>query len=316
MRLVRVLMVLFFTALLSFNAKSQRQLCSKETSHTIKKINKLLTRHYVYEDVAGRMASKLEKHHQRGVFDTISTHLTFAKILTQELKSVYNDKHMAVIYDDGHLKESVPTFPNFGVGTVRSYEGFGYLKISTFRYHHRKAKKLISEAIEELAKHDTMVLDLRGNAGGATRMEKHMISYFLPADTYYGQFESSHHKHPRKFHTYKSKRRFRSLDKPLFILVDHETFSAAESVAYHLQAFDRATIVGEITGGAAHAGRRRRINRHFLLALPKVAPIDVKTGTNWEGKGIIPDIKIGTVQEVENILHRIGDHSAHSEHRH
>lgn len=316
MRVVLVLLVFIIITSLPVSLHGKDSLTIKEINQTIERISNLLTRHYVYNDIASRMVKKLEHQKRQHIFDSISTHNSLAKVITKELKTVYNDKHMAVIHDNGHLKDAIPYFPNYGIGTVKSYEGIGYLKISTFRYHHRKAKKLIQEAIKKLASHDTMVLDLRGNAGGATRMEKYMISYFLPSSTYYGQFESSHHKHPKKFHTYKSKRRFRNLDKPLFILVDHETFSAAESVAYHLQAFERATIVGEITGGAAHAGRRRRINKHFLLALPKEAPIDVKTGTNWEGKGIMPDIRMSASQTVKTILETISFKNAQSEHRH
>lgn len=41
-------------------------------------------------------------------------------------------------------------------------------------------------------------------------------------------------------------------DTPVYILTSASTFSAAEEFAYNLKHMERATIVGETTGGGAH----------------------------------------------------------------
>ena len=46
----------------------------------------------------------------------------------------------------------------------------------------------------------------------------------------------------------------RLADKPVFVLTSSRTFSGAEHFAYNLKTLKRATIVGETTSGASHAG--------------------------------------------------------------
>ena len=94
----------------------------------------------------------------------------------------------------------------------------------------------------------------------------------------------------------------RILEAPLYILVDSETFSAAEAVAYHLQSFGRAKVIGENTGGGAHSGRRFKVNKYFELALPISYPINLRTGTNWEGKGVIPDTSVPDDIQLNQLL--------------
>ena len=74
-------------------------------------------------------------------------------------------------------------------------------------------------------------------------------------------------------------------EKPLFILTSKRTFSAAEAVAYDLQALKRAVIVGEVTGGGAHPFAYRRVHPHFALDVPEGKSINPITGGNWQGVG-------------------------------
>jgi C-terminal processing protease CtpA/Prc len=79
--------------------------------------------------------------------------------------------------------------------------------------------------------------------------------------------------------------------KPIYVLTSNRTFSAAEEFTYNLKNLKRATIVGETTGGGAHPGGPRRINKHFAVWVPSGRAINPITGTNWEGTGIEPHVK-------------------------
>lgn len=68
--------------------------------------------------------------------------------------------------------------------------------------------------------------------------------------------------------------------KPIFVLTSSRTFSGAEHFAYNLKTMKRATIVGETTSGASHAGTAAPPSR---AEEPK--PI-------WEGTGVQPDVKV------------------------
>jgi C-terminal processing protease CtpA/Prc len=82
------------------------------------------------------------------------------------------------------------------------------------------------------------------------------------------------------------------LDKQVYVLTDRRTFSAGEAAAYHLQAFGRAKIVGDTTGGGAHRVVGAEVNDRFVLFVPITRPTNVKTGTDWEGVGVIPDMPV------------------------
>ena len=86
--------------------------------------------------------------------------------------------------------------------------------------------------------------------------------------------------------------------KPVYVLTSNRTFSAAEEFTYNLKSLKRATIVGETTGGGAHPGGVRRITDHFGIWLPNGRAINPVTGTNWEGVGIEPDIKVPSAEAL------------------
>lgn len=81
-------------------------------------------------------------------------------------------------------------------------------------------------------------------------------------------------------------------DVPLFILTARRTFSGAEEFAYNMQTRERATLIGEVTGGGANPGGTRLINKDFMLFIPTGRAINPVTGTNWEGVGVKPEIEI------------------------
>jgi hypothetical protein len=77
---------------------------------------------------------------------------------------------------------------------------------------------------------------------------------------------------------------------PAAVLTSAETFSSAEALAYHLKARQRVTVVGEATGGAADHITPIRLTPHVRGLLPHAYVVDAKTGKNWEGTGVQPDI--------------------------
>jgi C-terminal processing protease CtpA/Prc len=83
----------------------------------------------------------------------------------------------------------------------------------------------------------------------------------------------------------------RFVKKPVYVLTSKRTFSAAEECTYNLKNLNRATIVGETTGGGAHPGGAERIADHFLVFVPSGRAINPISKTNWEGTGVKPDIE-------------------------
>ena len=86
----------------------------------------------------------------------------------------------------------------------------------------------------------------------------------------------------------------RLTDAAIYILTSQDTFSAAEEFCYNLQNLNRATIIGEVTGGGAHPGDDHILSEQLTTFIPHGRAINPISGTNWEGTGVRPDIEVGS----------------------
>ena len=75
------------------------------------------------------------------------------------------------------------------------------------------------------------------------------------------------------------------------MLVGPKTYSAGEEFAYDLQVLKRATIVGEKTRGGANPGGLTDLGSNFFAVIPTGRAENPITRTNWEGVGVLPDVK-------------------------
>ncbi|UCD63165.1 MAG: S41 family peptidase, partial [Candidatus Zixiibacteriota bacterium] len=92
----------------------------------------------------------------------------------------------------------------------------------------------------------------------------------------------------------------RMSDADLYVLTSERTFSAAEEFTYNLKNMERATIVGETTGGGAHpVDGRLFANLNVGMSLPFGRAINPISGTNWEGTGIEPHLQVPQDQALE-----------------
>jgi C-terminal processing protease CtpA/Prc len=90
------------------------------------------------------------------------------------------------------------------------------------------------------------------------------------------------------------------LDIPLYVLTSGRTASAAEAMAYELQAAGRAVVVGEVSSGAANPGGEFPAGEGFNVFISIGTPVNPLTRGNWEGKGVDPDVHV----PADAALHR------------
>ncbi len=123
----------------------------------------------------------------------------------------------------------------------------GYLWLAEFGPNGREE---VEDAIRALQRRDAkrVILDLRGNPGGAVQSSVEIASLFFPESTLV--FHTSGRK-PDLERDYFTERNGRFRDLPLIVLVDERSASAAEALAGSLQDHDRALIVGRRSFGKA-----------------------------------------------------------------
>jgi C-terminal processing protease CtpA/Prc len=146
--------------------------------------------------------------------------------------------------------------------------------------------------MDKLADTDALIIDLRGSMGGHPAGVALLISYFVDGRTRLNDIWSRDTGTSTQFWTEDTLEGKRyGGKKPVLILVDRDTRSAAEDFAYTMQALKRATVVGSRTWGGAHPGRPYRLGDHFFVGIPDARSISPITHTNWEGVGVIPDVE-------------------------
>lgn len=146
-------------------------------------------------------------------------------------------------------------------------------------------------ALEWLDTCTAAIIDLRGNPGGWPTMVALLAGPLLGPDPV----------HVVDFVTRTSSESSFTVPRPELpalavmptaVLVDGSTASAAESFAQLLVTTGRATLVGEPSAGAANPGDWFDTGAGAAVFVSTGAPVDPRTGTSWEGVGVLPHVAV------------------------
>ena len=167
----------------------------------------------------------------------------------------------------------------------------GYVKFDAFP-SPRVCSETMTAAMTILADCHALIIDLRDNLGGDPAMVSFVSSYLFDAPVHLNDIYQRRTDATVQSWTTASVPGRQFLGKAVFVLTSPRTFSAAEQFAYSLKMLGRATIVGERSGGGAHAALALRIDSHFYVSVPFARSINPISRTNWEGKGVEPDVSV------------------------
>jgi retinol-binding protein 3 len=273
-------------------------------------ITSVLTRTYVFPDVAAKMSADLRARASRGEFDAETDAQSFAEVLTERLQGVSRDKHLRVRV--GSLgpprgPASRPLTAGRLFGRAERMDGdVAYVEILSFGFPPHAVREETQKVMSAAADAKALIVDLRANGGGSPHTVALVTSYlfgetpvhlnslyFRPADIT-DDFYTDPSVPGRKF----------GPDKPVYVLTSGRTFSGAEEFAYNLQTRKRATIVGETTGGGAHPGEGVSLPHGLHMFVPTGRAINPVTKTNWEGVGVKPDVAVDA-NAAREIAHRL-----------
>ncbi len=253
---------------------------------------------YLDEAEGARIADALRSWStQQRYADSCSDPAAFSARLNQDLDMFDGHFHVervdaAAGQDDWLMAWRADARSNgAGVREVRVLEGnVGYLRLSTF-YPLDLARPKFAAAFMLLADTDGLVLDLRQNGGGDDASADLLVRTLLDAKI--GTVQQLDQR-GRRTPVPLPPASLPAYLKPLVVLIDRRTGSAAEFVAYSLQALGRARIVGTRSGGAAHMfGDPVLLPDGYQISIPDRQPINLRTGGNWEGTGVRPDVAGG-----------------------
>jgi carboxyl-terminal processing protease len=139
---------------------------------------------------------------------------------------------------------------------------------------------------ERFTEAEALVIDLRDGWGGCPPELLNLFNPFLPTLRFVGR-DGNERTWPTRW------------DKPVVLLINGNTRSGKEMVAFAFQKHDIGPVVGERTAGAFLAGRPIPLSDGSLLYLAtEHVQVD---GVTLEGKGVPPDIEVAS-----GLLHAAG----------
>ncbi|WP_109507269.1 S41 family peptidase [Nocardioides speluncae] len=278
------------------------------TDSLIDRIQTLVRDHYVFADRGESIAAALN-----GI-TLPADEPALATAVTEALLAASADKHLRV----RHYPDGVPTDQDEaaarahwaaemrrtsgGVAEVlRLDAATGLLALGPVIGPREPAAPYLAAAFALLADVERLVIDLRACVGGVPETVAYIVSHLTG---------------PEPVHLQDVVRRDGTADSywttsdvdalpptvEVAVLTSSATFSGGEELAYDLQALGRATVVGEVTGGGAHPREAFDLSPTLQVHVPVARSVNAVTGTNWEGKGVLPDHPCPADQALEVAL--------------
>lgn len=290
---------------------------AQDTDTVVNAVVEMVRDRYVNADLGEYAAEQIILKHQNGEYSSLGL-AELGPRLQRDLRSITNDKHFAVAYNPG-LFQMVSTSSeedetsedhgtqdpqadrsNYGFTKIELLKGnVGLLKIDEFLSPGFSTKRMHAASMF-LADSDAVIVDLRDNWGGEADVVPIIASYFMDNEDsiLLGERVNQAKGTTTPIRTNPDLPGLR-LPQRLYFAVGPNTRSAAEALAYHLQAFGRAVVVGESTSGGAHAGDIFSLVDNFVMFCPTTTVTNAVTGSDWEGTGVIPDHTIQAQRAVE-----------------
>ncbi len=287
----------------------------------IDSVSAALNQVYVFPEVAAEMERHMRSRARDRAYAEFGTIREFTEALTRELQGISHDRHLRVGYvsaaqlaeltaerdEDEARRRQLEAYArsNFNFRRVEILSGnVGYLRFDSFVPAEYSGATAIA-AMNFLAHCDALIIDLRNNGGGSPSLIQLITSYFFDEPVHLNSFYIRETDSWDQFWTQSHVEGPRMTDTDIYVLTSEFTFSGAEEFTYNLKNLERATIVGDTTGGGAHPVNQRLFaNLNVGMALPFGRAVNPITGTNWEGVGVIPDVAVdqGAALETAHLM--------------
>jgi len=290
---------------------------TKERTQVVDSIAKFMTESYVFPDKGKEMGDLVLKYLKDGNYNEITDPNLFAQKLSEDLLTINNDRHIGVMFmperiammkaaqeDENNkeleeLEKRLSEYSNYNFEEIKILPGnVGYLKFNGFENAEQAGPTAVA-AMNFLGHTDALIIDMTENGGGSPSMIQLISTYFFEDSEHLNSFYVREGDQTQQFWTLTHVPGERLIETDLYILTSSRTFSAAEEFTYNLKNMERATIVGETTGGGAHPVSAHIINDNFIVRVPFGRAVNPITETNWEGTGIEPHVKTTKAQAFD-----------------
>lgn len=295
------LIVLVFLAAVPVRPAAGEEVLAREAREAIvKRVASEFRAKYFSAPQGEAMATRIEQSLAAGAYDGLGDIPALAARLQEELRSVSGDLHVKVlpgVVPDFDADAEMLRRENYGFTAVEVLPGnIGCVDFFQF-YAVKDAGTTAIAAMNFVANCDALIVDLRSNGGGYPEMRSLICSYFFDEPKRLIDFRGRDGVTQDWTLPYVPGRRLPAI--PLYVLISRNTFSCAEDFSFCLQSLGRATVIGESTRGGAHDAKLWAFPAEGIsLQIPFNEAADPRTGKNWEGVGITPNVPVPARQAL------------------
>ncbi len=187
-------------------------------------------------------------------------------------------------------------------GKIRDHN-IGYIHFDEFR----AASAKLDDLLKNYPDVNGYIVDLRHNNGGDVSHSFSFLGRFTPEDKLFLRSKTKNGKGPDDYTPWfdwylKSSGTF--IDKPLVILTDRYTVSAAERMVMAAKTLTMVTVIGETTNGTFGTKISRELANDWFYSY-SIQKVEMYDGKSYEGIGIAPDVVVkNDLQEMQNGIDR------------
>lgn len=275
-----------------------------------------VAKYYADPVVARTMSHALRMHEKNGDDNAITDGAGLSELLTSQMRAVSHDQHVEIIHSEQATPEIRAAVSSEEIARYRTEmqrqnctfekveilpHNIGYLKLNSFP-DASICGSTARTAMAKLNHADAIIFDLRDNPGGYANMVALLATYLFDRPTHLNDFYDRAQNSSEESWTLPPVPGNELANKPVFVVTSHTTFSAAEAFSYDLKMMKRATLIGETTSGRGHMGAPHRIDDHFTIRVPGIRVTNPVSGSNWEGTGVEPDVKVKSSDALKTAI--------------
>ena len=288
---------------------------SKVRSDVVAKLSDALRDNYIFPDVGQKAAEKISSALAAGEYDKLTNLSAFAARLSADVAAIAHDKHLSI----NAMSAAPPppggpvvAMPRSEAGVVRADKlagDVGYIEVIGFP-PLPVFKPVLDKAMAALQGSRALIIDDRRNMGGSPDAVDYLVSHLIPPNQsieindIVSRVPKTNNFDRKKFDSGPTPVSFAKI--PVYVLTSRNTFSGGEEFAYDVQTHKLGKIVGEVTGGGANPTGPVELGHDLIASIPWGRAENPITKTNWEGRGVQPDMNVPAADALKVALTQLG----------
>lgn len=312
---------------------AQAQTTTVQRKEVLEALAAALEKDYVYPETGAKYAAML-RGKTSSVDYAVADDFAFAQKVQADLDAVNKDRHLrllAPLPPGGTGGPTVVRVPAAGMKAIeyadRLTPDIAYIRFAMFPGDAETMAQL-EKFLAANGGVKTLIVDARGHRGGAVREMDAMFSDLFDKQVELAQMElaqsvvderpemlmsgptfrhvASKAGMARVQHFTKPAAHPRLANTTFYVLQSGFSGSAAEHFLLEVKMSGRGKLYGETSAGANHFGYGVELPNGFSTFIPVGRTFDPKTGWDWEGKGIAPDVNVPAADALLAVLKEAG----------